>query len=165
MTIMTEEDIERIKAAQRRAVMGHADAIDEWVLRRAGGSDVVGKTNDGALDISEESRIGYWNQWFAESFEEQNREWVTAFAEVLAEATAELRSSFGTKLRELELTVARLEGELKGLRGSDAIATAKLVGDAIEKPLLDYVDARLKGNAKSDIIDLPAWRKTNGTAA
>jgi len=114
---MTEEDLERIKASQRRAVLGTSDAIDAWVLKRANVAGAVRKADNASLDISQEARVAYLNEWFAENFDAAMKgQWVDSIGEAIGEATAELRADYTKRLHQLELTVARLEGELKGLR-------------------------------------------------
>src|SRR5215467_13055367 len=54
----------------------------------------------------------------------------------LAEISSELRVDYTARLRKLELTIARLEGEMRAMRAiraNDAVVPSKSIGDAIEK--------------------------------
>jgi len=158
---MTEHD--EIEQAQMRKANGHDTELDRWRLRVAERrEDKTMVRNTHTLDTDPNAAEG-WNAWFTERFDECVRErLIEDVGEVLGTTAAELRADYTERLHQLELTVARLEGELKGLRkakGDDAVA-AELVGDAIEKPLCDYIDKRLASMqcGEADVIDLPSWR-------
>jgi len=153
-------DDEMVEQARRRQLNGHDDEIDRWRMRVAERREekTMARTT---LDTNSAEA---WGAWFTERFDEAVRErLIEDVGEVLGTTAAELRADYTAKMHQLELTVARLEGELKGrmAKGDDAIVAAKLVSDAIEKPLCNYIDERVKAmqsEAKSEVIDLPSWR-------
>ena len=91
-------------------MLGTTNAIDEWVLRRANtsGTEVAHKADGAALDISNEARVAYLNEWFNENVDAAMKDkWVDSIGEVLGMKAAELRADYTARLHQLN---SRLHG-------------------------------------------------------
>jgi hypothetical protein len=165
---MTDDKL--IEAARLRHAHGNATELDEWRLRAAERREqrTMARETSSALDTGSAEA---WNEWFVERFDEavRSRGLLEDVGEVMGTTAAELREEYTERLHALELTVARLEGELKGLRANDTAGIAKLVGDALDQPLCNYIDERVKAMRdakKGDVVDLPKmnWRRDSDAA-
>src|SRR5215510_11163432 len=103
-----------IAMARSRIANGQGDVLDEWRVKRAervvtkdiSALDIVYKQNDDAIDA--------WGEWFDG---EMKARWVDPIGDVVAEMSRELRAAFVKQMRELEIQVAELKGELRAMRG------------------------------------------------
>jgi hypothetical protein len=133
---MSRYDDELLEQARLRAANGNDTSLDRWRLRAAERREERTMTRDtNALDTSPGSAEA-WNEWFTECFDDAVRtRLIESIGEAMAETAAELRADYSERLRELELQIARLEGELNVRRGA----------------------------RKSDVVDLPKmdWRRGN----
>lgn len=169
---MTEDDEERIERALRRQAMGlPLSTQDRWCLKAHKRREERTMQSESKLDTNTSSNEA-WNDWFyanLQTYLDNSYTPATADAvcELIGPAKRELREGFREQIRKLEIEVAELRGQVRAIRtttGTDAITAAKFVGDAIQKPLIDYIDERLGGGAKGDVIDLPSWRQNRGAA-
>jgi hypothetical protein len=152
-----QTDDELIEQARWRIANGHGNALDRWRVRRARAEqvevpDIVYKEYNPNADIFSEQptfspeESQRWNEW----------------------AQANARAAIEPDLEEMAGAVNTIvEGlERKIDRHIDPVAVAKLVGDAIEPVLLNYVEQEvkkrvasvMKREAKGEVIDLPSWR-------
>jgi len=157
-------DIERIERAVRKQANGFAlDTDDRWALKvherherersetRAPKLDTVFVNDTPALFDAD----GVINKDLAEDI-----------GYALAEISSELREDYTTRLHKHEVTIARLEGEMRALRAvraSEAVVASKSIGDAIEKSLCNFIEKHLRP-VEGEVIDLPSWRQRNGAA-
>jgi len=109
---MTDEEL--IEQARRRQVNGHDDALDRWRLRVAARREERSMQRESKLDTNTNSEA--WNAWFFDNLQSYLNECYTPVVKELAEEVGADTGRLRRDLHQLELTVARLEGELKGLR-------------------------------------------------
>jgi hypothetical protein len=153
---MAHDDDEVIEQARLRQAHGNETELDRWRLRTAARREEQAMTRNTDTDVG-----AAWANWVHDRIHEVVKDVADALGGLAEEAGAGT-GRLEKRLRELELTVARLEGELRGQRGQNVAATAKFIGDAIEEPLCGYIDERVKAmrrEAKSEVIDLPSWRR------
>jgi hypothetical protein len=112
---MTEEDLERIRASQRRAALGCMTALDAWILRRA--NDTRRNDDNVKLDITPEARLALIDEWFDERFQElSQRDVIPVVGDVLGETRAELRAEIDKLRTELaELRTEQLRTNTGGV--------------------------------------------------
>jgi hypothetical protein len=125
---VTEDD--EIEASLRRIANGHGNELDRWRARNAERRKETKMTRN--LDTGSDDA---WNDWFDQRFDATMKDlWVQDIGETIAEARNDARIEFKALLHKLELEIAELRGELKGLRANAG---------------------------KSEVVELPkmAWRR------
>ena len=109
-----------IEQARLRQIHGHTKELDEWPLRAAG------RREEKTMHQNDGSNAAEWADWTQDQIQRYFEETIVpGWGEALGQMRAEAREEFTSRIHKLEVELAEMRGELKGLREARQMVTSE----------------------------------------
>lgn len=107
---MKTDDDKLIEQARLRQMHGHANELDEWRLRHA-------ERSEARMHMSNEIDTNAWATWTQDQVQRYFEEAIVPeWSGALGQMRSEIQQDLTARIHALEVQIAEMRGELKGLR-------------------------------------------------